>query len=104
MARRNGGLKTVKAVRRDLAQLRSDVNNLVGHVGRATFGLDGGAQIGQMRRNAVRAYGRFSRRAQRYGRSMGRTINDHPVQSAAIAAMAGAVVIGAVFGLLNRED
>ena len=102
MARRNGhGLKTVKAVRQDLAQLRTDVNSLMSRMGRVTLGIDGAGQMRQMRR----AYGRFSRRAQRYSRTMGRTINDHPVQSAAIAAVAGAVMIGAVIGrLMTRED
>ena len=104
MARRNGGLGTVKAVRQDLAQLRTDVNSLMSRVGRATLGLDSGRQVDHMRRNALRAYNRFSRRAQRYGRNMGRTINDHPVQSAAIAAVAGAVVFGAMIGRLMRED
>lgn len=103
MARRNGGLKTVKAVRQDLAQLRTDVNSLIGRVGRAGFGLDG--QMSDMRRSATRAYTRLSRRAQRYGRTVGRTVNAYPVQSATIAAVAGAMVIGAVIGrLINRED
>lgn len=105
MARRNGGLKTVKAVRQDLAQLRTDVNSLIGRFGRAGLGLDGDGHIGDMRRNAVRAYSRFSRRAQRYGRSVGRTVNAYPVQSVAIAAVAGAMVIGAVIGrIMTRED
>src|SRR5579863_9341609 len=99
MARRNGngGLKTVKAVRHDLAQLRTDVNSLMSRVGRASLGFDASEQMDQVRRNAARAYGQLSRRAQRYGRSVGRTINAHPVQTAAIAA-AGAVVVGAVIG------
>lgn len=107
MARRNGGgLRTVKAVRQDLAQLRTDVNSLMSRVGRASFWTDGGGgQVQHMRRNAARAYGRLSRRAQRYGRTMGRTINDHPMQTAAIAAVASAVVIGAMIGrLIGREE
>lgn len=106
MARRNGGgLRTVKAVRQDLAQLRTDVNSLMSRVGRASFWADGGGQVQQMRRNAARAYGRLSRRAQRYSRTMGRTINDHPMETAAIAAVASAVVIGAMIGrLIGREE
>ncbi|HTP83494.1 MAG TPA: hypothetical protein VMQ11_11140 [Alphaproteobacteria bacterium] len=105
MARRNGGLRTVKAVRHDLAQLRTDVNSLMTRVGRARFGLDSGGQVAQVRRNAARAYGQLSRRAQRYGRSVGRTINTYPMQTAAIAAVAGAVVVGAMLGrLMGRED
>ncbi len=106
MARRNGGgLRTVKAVRHDLAQLRTDVNSLMSHVARAGLGLNGAGQVQQMRRNAARAYGRVSRRAQRYGRTVGDTITAYPVQSAAIAAVAGAVVIGAMIGrLMGRED
>ena len=104
MARRNGGLQTVKAVRHDLAQLRTDVNSLMSRVGRAGFSFDAGGQMDQMRRNAARTYGQLSRRAQRYGRTVGRTVNAHPVQTAALAA-AGAVVIGAVIGrLMGRED
>ncbi len=106
MARRNGGLQTVKAVRHDLAQLRTDVNSLMSRVGRAGFGLDAaGGQMTLARRNARRAYGQLSRRAQRYGRSVGRTINSYPMQTAAIAAVAGAVVVGAMIGrLIGRED
>jgi hypothetical protein len=105
MARRNGGLRTVKAVRHDLAQLRTDVNSLMSRVGRARFGLEPRGQVAQVRRNALRAYGQLSRRAQRYGRSVGRTINTYPVQTAAIAAVAGAVVVGAMIGrLIGRED
>ena len=104
MARRNSGLQTVKAVRHDLAQLRTDVNSLMSRVGRASFGFDAGGQMEQVRRNAARAYGQRSRRAQRYGRNVGRTVNAHPVQTAAIAA-AGAVVFGAVIGrLMGRGD
>lgn len=104
MARRNGGLRTVKAVRQDLAQLRSDVNSLIGRVGRAGFGFDG-AQVDDMRRSAARAYGRLSRRAQRYGRTVERTINAYPAQTAAIAAVAGAMVVGAMIGrLMSRDD
>ena len=105
MARRNGGLRTVKAVRHDLAQLRTDVNSLISRVGRSGFGFDSGGQVAQVRRNAARAYGQLSRRAQRYGRSVGRTINTYPMQTAAIAAVAGAVVVGAMIGrLMGRED
>ena len=107
MARRNGGLRTVKAVRHDLAQLRTDVNSLISRVGRTGLGgLDAtGGQVGHVRRNAARAYGQLSRRAQRYGRSVGRTINAYPMQTAAIAAVAGAVVVGAMIGrLIGRED
>lgn len=106
MARRNGGLRTVKAVRHDLAQLRTDVNSLISRVGRTGFGLDSaGGQVAQVRRNAARAYGQLSRRAQRYSRSVGRTINTYPMQTAAIAAFAGAVVVGAMIGrLMGRED
>lgn len=105
MARKNGGLQTVKAVRHDLAQLRTDVNSLMNRVGRASFSFDAGGQVAQMRRNAARTYGQLSRRAQRYGRSVGHTINTYPVQTAAIAAVAGAVVVGAMIGrLMGRED
>ena len=104
MARRNGGLRTVKAVRHDLAQLRTDVNSLMSRVGRAGLSFDAGGQVAQVRRNAARAYGQLSRHATRYGRTVGRTINDHPMQMAAIAAV-GAAVVGAMIGrLMGRDD
>ena len=97
-------MQTVKAVRHDLAQLRTDVNSLMSRVGRAGLSFDAGGQMAQVRRNAGRAYGQLSRHAQRYGRSVGRTINEHPMQTAAIAAV-GAAVFGAMIGrLMGRED
>lgn len=102
MARRNGR-NGLGAVQKDLARLRSDVNQLVTTVGRMTFRGNPGRAVGQMRTSATRAYGQLSRQAQRYGRTASRTIAAHPVESAALAV--GAVVIGAMVGrMMSRDD
>src|SRR5258708_13329127 len=104
MARRSGR-NGLGAVQQDLARLRSDVNQLVSTVGRMTFRGNPGRAVGQMRTSATRTYGQLSRQAQRYGRTASRTIAAHPVESAALAAMAGAVIIGAMVGrMINRND
>ena len=106
MARRNGSLS---AVQKDLARLRSDVNQLVNTVSRAAMrarpSQTMGRTVGQVRSSATRAYGQLSRQAQRYGRSASRTIADHPIESAALAVVAGAVVLGAMVGrMMTRDD
>ncbi len=102
MARRSS--RNGASVREDLARLRSDVNQLVTTVGRLTVGRNPGRAMGQWRNQATRAYGQFSRQAQRYGRTATRTITSHPMESAALAVVAGAVVIGAVVGRIMARD
>jgi len=93
------------SVREDLARLRSDVNQLVSTVGRMTLRNGPGRAVGQWRNNATRAYGQLSRQAQRYRRTASRTIAAHPMESAALAVVAGAVVLGAVVGrMMTRDD
>lgn len=107
MARSNGrsSQSSVNAVRQDLARLRSDMNHLMSTVGRINVGRNAGRTVSQMRQNATRAYNRFSRRAQSYSRSMERQIASHPLEAAAIAAVAGVVVIGAFVGrIMTRND
>ena len=107
MAKTNGRRSpgSVNAVRQDLARLRSDMNHLMSTVGRIDVGRNAGRTVNQMRHNATRAYSQLSRRAQRYGRTMERRIAKQPLEAAAIAAVAGVVVIGAFMGrLMTRAD
>jgi hypothetical protein len=99
MARRRGR-DGLSAVQEDLARLRSDVNQLVSTVGRVTMRARPGRAV---RTSATRAYGQLSRQAQRYGRSATRTIAAHPVESAALAVVAGAVV-AMVGRMMTRND
>jgi hypothetical protein len=104
MARRDGR-DSLSAVQKDLARLRSDVNQLVNTVGRVTMRGRPGRAVGQMRVSATRAYSQLSRQAQRYGRTATRTIASHPIESAALAVVAGAVVLGAMVGrMMNRNE
>ncbi len=96
------------AVQQDLARLRSDVNQLVNTVGRVTMRGRGRAMRTSATRalgQATRTYSQLSRQAQRYGRSATRTIAAHPVESTALAVVAGAVVLGAMVGrMISRND
>lgn len=107
MAKTNGRStpSSVSAVRQDLARLRSDMNYLMATVGRINLSRNATRTAGRIWQDASRAYSRLSHRAQRYGRSMERQISSHPLEAAAIAAVAGVVVIGAFMGrMIGRSD